>query len=103
MKKFTDIPLKEREKVKERDSIDGAACCIYCGSPYNIEIAHYVPRSKGGLGKETNLACLCRECHRILDNGDPEKAKQIKEIFKDKLERAYPNWSEKEQIYRRYK
>ena len=102
MKSHTDIPLSVRNKVKDRDSIDGVACCIYCGSPYGIEIAHFVPRSKGGMGKETNLACLCRKCHSALDNGaDTQKAKDIKETFRYWLMRNYPDWEEEKQIYRK--
>ena len=100
MRENTQIPLKVRKRVMERDSIDDRACCIYCGRPY-VQIAHYVPRSKGGIGKETNLACLCPSCHQTLDNGDPEKASLIKEVFRDWLIRNYPNWTEEEQIYRK--
>lgn len=101
MRDYTRISPNVRRKVRERDSIDGAACCIFCGSPYNIEIAHYVPRSQGGVGQETNLACLCSKCHAIMDNGEPTKAKEIREVFKDWLKRNYPNWSEEGQVYRK--
>ena len=100
MRSHTDIPIRVRKKVLERDSIDERACCIFCGSPY-VQIAHYVPRSKGGIGEETNLACLCVKCHSILDNGDPKKAAEIREVFRDWLIRNYPNWTEEGQIYRK--
>lgn len=102
MKDYTDISPKERRRVRDRDSIEDTPCCIFCGSPYNIEIAHYVPRSRGGIGQRTNLACLCRSCHATLDNGaDNKKADEIREVFKDWLMRNYPNWTEEEQIYRK--
>ena len=93
-----------RAKVRSRDSIEGAPCCIYCGSPYGIQIAHYVPRSRGGIGEETNLACLCIKCHAILDNGtDIKEARRIKETFRWWLETNYPGWTEEDQIYRKGK
>jgi len=101
MTDYTRITPYVRQRVKQRDSIDGRACCIYCGSP-NVQVAHYVSRSRGGIGKETNLACLCPKCHAILDNGDPEKAREIKEVFRDWLKTNYKNWTEEDQIYRRY-
>lgn len=102
MRDFTKITPKERQAVRNRDSIDGAPCCIYCGSPHGIEIAHYVPRSRGGMGIRTNLACLCHNCHALLDNGnDPKMAEEIRETFKGWLKLNYPSWSEEKQIYRK--
>ena len=47
--KATSIPKKVREEVYARDK-----GCIITGSRYNLTLAHYIPRSKGGLGiKET--------------------------------------------------
>ena len=53
--KATDIDLKTRKLVKERDQM-----CIFCGSTYGIELAHTsLSRSNGGLGSEKNLVCAC--------------------------------------------
>ena len=99
MRQATDISLRVRKKVIARDSIDGAPCCIYCGAAGNIQIAHFVPRSRGGIGEETNLACLCPACHGMLDNGD---GRAVREVFRDRLERLYPGWKESEQIYTKW-
>ena len=102
MSEATRISERVRKKVRARDSIDGAPCCIYCGSPYGIQIAHYVPRSQGGMGVESNLACMCVVCHSRLDNGnDPKEAQRIKDTFKWWLEENYPGWTEEDQIYRK--
>lgn len=92
----TEISDSVRRKVYIRDSFDGWPCCIFCGSPYEIEVAHYVSRARGGKGVPENLACLCHRCHAALDNGsDIEKANRIKDYFKYYLETMYPGWDEK--------
>ena len=93
----TDISSKVRRIVLERDSVDGAPCCIYCGAPRGIQIAHFVSRGRGGKGVPENLACLCYRCHAALDNGsDIQKAKDIKAVFRDHLTRLYPGWNEED-------
>lgn len=95
----TGISARTRKVVYERDSIDGRPCCIYCGRPYGIELAHYVSRARGGKGVARNLACLCRSCHEALDNGaDTQKAKDIKETFRWWLIKNYSDWKEEEQV-----
>ena len=89
---MTSIPPKVRARVLERDSYDGAPCCIFCGSPYRIEVMHYIPRSQGGRGVEENLACGCSKCHQELDNGADSQGKR--EYFKSYLESQYPDWEE---------
>ena len=102
MKEHTDIPKNVRRVVLERDSIDNHPCCIYCGSPRFLEIAHYVPRSRGGMGVPENLAVLCIKCHRELDNGsDTTLSRDIKEVFRDWLVRCYPGWNEEGVTYRK--
>lgn len=96
----TGINEKSRKTVLERDSWDGHACCIFCGSPYRLELAHYVSRARGGKGIPENLVVLCHICHSQLDNGsNVEKSKEIKRVCEDRLKRFYPDWKEKEQIY----
>ncbi len=92
MSHLTSISKDVRARVYERDSIDGAPNCIFCGSPYMIEVMHYIPRSQGGKGIEENLACGCWRCHQELDNGKDPQAKR--ERFKEYLMSKYPNWNE---------
>ena len=60
--KALEIPRKVKIAVFERDN----ERCILCGSN-GLPEAHYIPRSKGGLGIEQNIVTLCRECHRRYD------------------------------------
>ena len=93
----TEISAKVRAKVKERDSWDGRTCCIYCGSPYNVELHHYIERSRGGKGVEQNLISLCTRCHARLHSGERE----IRDFCEIYLTEHYPNWNEKDLIYRK--
>ena len=86
----TQIDPDVREAVYARDSWEETPCCIYCGRPYP-EVHHYVERSRGGLGIEENLVCLCTTCHKKLHGGD----KYIKLYAKAYLEDKYPGWDEK--------
>ena len=50
--KACDISQKVKQRVWERDN----GCCVICGNNYNVmPNAHYIPRSKGGLGIEENV------------------------------------------------
>lgn len=95
----TGISQKVRAEVLERDSIDGAPCCIVCGAPYQIELHHFVSRGRGGMGIESNLVCLCAYHHRKLHDGDAG----VKEYCKEYLIARYEDWAEDKQIYRRAK
>ena len=97
MRKETAISNEVRARVYERDSYDGAPCCIKCGSPYGIELHHVVSRGRGGRGIETNLVCLCQKHHRAFHDGDAS----IKQFCIAYLEGLYPGWREEDQIYRR--
>ena len=88
----TDIPAKVRERVYERDG----GRCIFCGSA-GIPNAHYVPRSKGGLGVERNVLCACVMCHHLMDNSSDRKLFQ--ERARNYLLSHYPSWNEKDLIY----
>lgn len=89
--KETDISKKVRERVYERDSVEGAPNCIICGRPYP-HIHHIVERSRGGKGIEENLVCLCYRCHSILhDTEDPS----MKEAIKAYMRKCYPDWDER--------
>jgi 5-methylcytosine-specific restriction endonuclease McrA len=93
--KELSISPKVRKEVYERDSWDGATCCIFCGSPYRIEVAHFIPRSLGGLGIVENLAAGCIDCHKLLDYGFPEQRKEKRTLFRNYLIYRYgESWNE---------
>ena len=96
--KATDITLKVRKEVIERDKY-----CVICGKPGN-DIAHYINRSHGGLGIKENLVLLCRECHFAFDNGkSKEIAENIRLDIKTYLHFKYPLMKEENLKYKKWK
>ena len=96
--KACDISQKVKQRVWERDN----GCCIICGNNYNVmPNAHYIPRSKGGLGIEENIFTACtrltqNDCHYKFDEYGVGK-----EIVKEYLQAHYTNWDEKNLYYRK--
>ena len=103
--KALEIPTEVKKAVAERDSIDGWACCIYCGKPAPPEYplafsnAHYISRGQGGLGTEENILTLCWECHQRYDNSTERE--DMKAFFREYLQRKYPDWDESKLIYKK--
>lgn len=86
--------MKVKLTVWERDG----HCCILCGRRGD-PVCHFIPRSQGGLGIETNIVTLCPECHIEMDNG---KNGQIrKRIVEAYLHEKYPDWTKEAQIYKK--
>lgn len=97
MAKACAISSKVRQEVLDRDN----HACIICGE-YQVQIAHYVSRGRGGLGTTPqNLACLCVRCHGEYDNGKYHH--EIKNAFKDYLKAHYPDWDESKLIYSKWR
>jgi len=103
--KATDIPMSVKKKVWERDK----GCCVVCGNNYNVmPNAHYISRTKGGLGIEQNVVTLCTEltenkCHRKYDFGTKEERELIGSIIREYLKSKYENWNEEDLIYDKWK
>lgn len=99
------IPPEVKRAVAERDSVDGWPCCIFCGKPAPTDAptayscAHYIPRSRGGLGIEENILTLCPECHRDYDATVDRPFMEA--YFQLYLQRAHPDWSEERLVYRK--
>ena len=101
--KPTDIPDKVRKKVYERDTFDGAVCCIFCGrplKPYERTCAHFIGRGRGGLGIEQNLGTACGKCHTELDNGKDGDFLYVN--FENYLKSKYPDWDKSKLVYEKY-
>jgi len=91
-----DINLKVRAIVKERDGY----CCALCGgNGLFMSIAHYIPRSKGGLGIEQNLLVLCQRCHHNYDN--TTKRQEYAVIIRDYLNGHYPGFDHDRRFYKK--
>ena len=93
-KQYTDIPPKVKAEVLERDK-----WCVFCGKQGSPN-AHFIPRSKNGLGIEQNILTLCCECHNRYDHAT-ERQKMM-EFFRNYLKDIYPDWDESKLIYRKW-
>ena len=82
--------------VYERDG----GVCVWCGRRGFPE-AHFISRSKGGLGVEENILTLCRGCHDHFDHGGRTERECMREEFERYLRGKYPDWDEKNLTYRR--
>ena len=70
--------------------------------------AHYIPRSKGGLGIEQNIVTLCTEmtlnkCHRKYDFGTKKEREEIGKKIKNHLKSKYDNWNEEDLYYKKWR
>ena len=72
--------------------------CVYCGLP-GLPEAHFIPRSKGGLGIPQNILTLCRSCHDAFDHGPKREREGMREYFREYLSSKYENWSEDALVY----
>ena len=96
MSKACDISPKVRKEVLERDDYQ----CIICGKNYGLQIAHYISRARGGLGKPENLATMCVSCHSAMDNGKHHK--ELQNAVREHLQSHYDDWNEKDLIYTKW-
>lgn len=92
--KACSISKTVKENVYRRDS----GRCILCGK-IGLPEAHYIPRSKGGLGIEENIVTLCRECHYQLDQ--TTKRKDLLKRVKEHLDLWYPWFCDADRIYKK--
>lgn len=97
--KATDITMKTKETVFERDR----GGCVYCGRRgYGVmPNAHFIPRSRGGLGVEENVVTLCQACHRNFDFGGRDLREHYRDYIRMYLQSKYSNWNEKDLIYKK--
>ena len=92
-----DISQKVRKEVMKRDG----GQCIVCGSNYGLQIAHFISRARGGLGKCENLGVMCVSCHSAMDNGKYHK--ELQELFREHLKAHYEDWNEEDLIYNKWR
>lgn len=90
-----------REIIKRRD-----AGCIFCRmlEPSGFEptqIAHCIPRSRGGLGVAKNGVFICVPHHQELDNG--MNTKEMQERMREYLSSLYSEWNEEDLIYDKWR
>lgn len=99
----TDISMSVKQRVWERDG----GRCVVCGCSTAMPNAHYIPRSKGGLGIEENIVTLCtsmtpNHCHERFDKGTQKEREQLRKIIKNYLKSQYKDWNEEKLIYKKW-
>lgn len=96
--KATDIPTKLKKKVWERDNHR----CIFCHTlvAWNYANSHYIKRSQLGLGIEQNIMTNCERCHKLFE--ESSEREQMKEKAKNYFLSLYPDWNEKDLVYKKY-
>ena len=90
------ISKQVRLEVIDRDN----GLCIFCQREA-VDIMHFRSRGNLGLGIVENLACGCRSCHTMLDHSEHRKTMLM--IFKMKLNRMYPTFTDEMRTYRKGK
>lgn len=96
---FTEISMATKRRVWERDD----HACILCGSTRMASPnAHFISRSKGGMGIEQNIVTLCLKCHDRYDN-TPSRIEHmyLEDRIRGYLKMKYPDWDEEKLIYRK--
>ena len=94
--KACDITKQVKDRVWERDG----QRCIRCGTYRAMPNAHFIPRSKGGLGVEENIVTLCFACHEAYDHTTERKA--IGVFIEEYLKGKYPEWDKSKLIYNKW-
>lgn len=92
---------KERQVSKKiaQEVMDRDEYCIMCGNPYNLDIAHFIGKGRGGLGVRENLVVLCRSCHHAYDNGkDEAKKHRIEYEIRQYLDNLYPSFTDDKRV-----
>lgn len=92
------ISSKTKAIVYERDN----GLCVVCGSYEGLPEAHYIRRSRGGLGIEKNIVTLCRRCHDNFDFGTISERQQLDDVIRQHLQSKYDDWNEEELYYDKY-
>ena len=106
--KLLEFKKEVRKEIIERDKM-----CIFCQMGYRMEgfnpnkmdcithdIAHFIPRSKLGLGIVQNGAFACRYHHHMLDNS--KYRNDMLPIFEEYLKKQYPNWDKSKLKYSKW-
>lgn len=99
------------KKIQIRDDYT----CLFCKLGYHMEkynpnsldfivhdIAHFIPKSKMGLGIEENGIECCRYHHHLMDNGNKGLRYEMLKITENYLKSKYSEWNKSNLVYRKY-
>lgn len=97
LSKACDISPEVRKEVKKRDNNQ----CIICGSSWGLQVAHFIPRSRLGLGIPQNLGLMCLKCHQSYDQSKYHKL--YEKAFREYLKQQYEDWDESNLTYSKWR
>lgn len=113
MSQYTKYLKFSKECIKTIQIRDDYTC-LFCKLNYHMEqfnpnsldfiihdIAHFIPKSKLGLGIEQNGVECCRWHHHQLDNGNLGLRKEMLKIMEEHLKSIYPNWDKSKLVYKK--
>lgn len=89
------ISANVKKKVWARDKEQ----CIVCHSPDASPVAHFIRRSRGGLGIEQNILTLCQKHHDEYDSGRQDYTDELFCWFAAYLKSKYHGWSLEKLVY----
>ena len=69
---------EHRRKLTEKDKDEIGRKCCNCLSTLNLEYHHIIPFALNGSDINSNMCCLCQQCHRALHHSDESYFKSIK-------------------------
>lgn len=69
------------DRIKERDGYECQECLRNGKHSVSFAVDHIVPRFEGGSDDDSNLECICRECHEVKTKAESLRARKSKKIF----------------------
>lgn len=97
--KALEFSAKTKKNIWERDK----GKCIICKTTHAAPNAHFIRRSRGGLGVEQNGLTLCHSCHDRYDSGRQDESDELFCFFSAYLQSKYPVWDKNNLIYDKWR
>jgi 5-methylcytosine-specific restriction endonuclease McrA len=106
--KARDFNRAAKQKIADRDSVNGWPCCVNCGRPAPAtgdatplvwSNAHFISRAQMGRGVPENGLTLCPGCHRRYDQ--TTERSELREFFREYLKSKHPGWDESKLYYKK--
>lgn len=73
------------KRVLRRD----AHTCYQCGNQAH-EADHITPLAEGGADDETNMAAICRQCHRVKTQAEASRGKARRQALRYRTRLPHP-------------
>lgn len=80
---------QKRRTLSLSDKEEIGLCCCNCGSTKDLQYHHIIPISIGGQDINSNMCCLCYDCHyKLHHDGKQPKIKSYGELIKAGIKKA---------------